>query len=146
MYTSHNFCPVSVTVIWLPSLSVQEKGTSSLSTRAPFSPFLQAQFLFFGEHCAKQLTIREDKCFIEEKEKNVWKGTFLQVREVEACLINVSVLFCSSTEHEGRLTCVCGAALFFLVPKTVKVQTKNSAFPWAMKSNVCILITSSHFT
>lgn len=107
MYTSHNFCPVSVTVIWLPGLSVQKKRTSSLSTRAPFSPFLQAQFLFFGEHCAKQLTIREDKCFIEEKEKNVWKGTFLQVREVEACLSNVSVLFCSSTER----VCVCGAAL-----------------------------------
>lgn len=75
MYTSHNFCPVSVTALWLPSLSVQEKGTSSLSTRAPSSPFLLAQFLFFGEHCAKQLTIREDnKCFIEEKQKSVWKG------------------------------------------------------------------------
>lgn len=70
MYTSHNFWPGSVTVIWLPSLSVQEKGTSSLSTRGPFSPLLQAKFLFFGEHCAKQLTIQENnKCFIEKKGK-----------------------------------------------------------------------------
>lgn len=80
MDTSHNFCPVSGTVIWLPGLSVQEKGTSSLSTPAPFSPrFLQAQFLFFGEHCAKHLTILENnKCFNEEKgEKKVWKGMCL---------------------------------------------------------------------
>lgn len=139
MYTSHNFCPVSVTVIWLPSLSVPEKGTSSLSTRAPSSPILQTQFLFFGEHCAKQLTIREDnKCFIEEKEKNVWEGMCLQVREVEACLSNVSVLFCSTIEHAERLMCVwCHS--FLLGPENC--QSANKEF-----CNEILLRTSSHFT
>lgn len=120
MYT----CPVSVTVIRLPSWSVQEKGMSSLSTPGPFSPLLQAQFLFFGELCAKESTIREDnKCFIEQKEKKCL-GRNVSASKVKACLGHVSVLFCSTTEHAGRLTCVwCHS--FLLGPKNCQSANKD---------------------
>lgn len=113
VHTSHNFCPVSLTVIWLPSLSVQEKGTSSLSTWAPFSPFLWAPFLVLSivknSEQSRRATSEEEEVW--RREKNVWKGMCLQgkSRGLSKQGISVHLLRCAWCHS------------FFLVPQPAKL-------------------------
>lgn len=111
MDTSHNFCPVSGTVIWLPSLSVQEKGTSSFKYSSPLGPRFCRHNSFslasivqnaqqYGRTTSVSLRRKEKKCL--ERNASVSKGSrglseqcvsgFLHYNETDVCVCVCAVL------------------------------------------------------